>query len=50
MPRSRDAEVRRVAAELEDLMRRLEANVSALAVILTRPQHPPEAEERLVPS
>jgi hypothetical protein len=45
---SRDAEVRKVAAELDALLERLAANVGALTTILSQPQHPPEADERLV--
>jgi hypothetical protein len=50
--KDKDAEVRRVAAELDALLARLEGNVAAMNAILTRPAQPPPApeDERLVPS
>jgi hypothetical protein len=49
VPRDKDAEVRRVARELDALLARLEENVAAMSTILARPaQPPPEADERLV--
>jgi hypothetical protein len=49
--KDKDAEVRRVAAELDALLARLEGNVAAMNEILTRPAAPPgdDAQERLVP-
>jgi hypothetical protein len=47
--KDKDAEVRRVAAELDALLAQLEDNVGAMNVILTRALPPPEdAQERLV--
>jgi hypothetical protein len=49
--KSRDAEVRRVAAELDALLARLEQNVDALTAILVRPERPQGPDdERLVAS
>lgn len=45
---SKDAQVRKVASELDQLVSQLSANVEALAAILTRPATPPENDERLV--
>jgi hypothetical protein len=49
--KDKDAEVRRVAAELDALLARLEQNVEAMNEILTRPAQPPQGpgDERLVP-
>lgn len=48
---SRDAEVRKLAAELDALLDGLRDNVAALNGILTRPVPPEsgETDERLVP-
>jgi hypothetical protein len=46
---AKDAEIARVAAELDGLLDCLRANVDALNAILTRPAEPGgEADERLV--
>jgi hypothetical protein len=51
VPKNRDAEVRRVAAELDTLLARLEQNVDALTAILVRPERPQGPEdERLIPT
>lgn len=51
MARDKDAEVRRVAAELDTLLAQLEDNVEAMTAILARPAPPPQGpeDERLVP-
>jgi hypothetical protein len=48
--KDKDAQVRRVAAELDALLAQLEDNVAAMSTILARPAQPPppDADERLV--
>jgi hypothetical protein len=48
--RDKDAQVRKVAAELDALLAQLEDNVAAMSTILARPaqQPPPDTDERLV--